>query len=333
MATYKVIQDIEAEDKFIGPLTLKQFIFAGAGLFFGYLCVFAITRGVPFLVALFAPPAMLGLFLAFPWSKEQPTEVWVLAKLRFRLKPKERIWDQAGHEELVTITAPKVIEKHLTNGLKPDEVQSRLKALATTIDSRGWAVKHVTLDEAYQPYVTQQAPSGQRLIDLSNMPQAVPDENVSQYPDVLDENNHVSNNFEQMIETSSANMRQEALDKMNRIRNGESLQAVQQPPINFMPPNIDYQQQYYPDEQAISQQLQANRANSNLANQHMRRIPDQESQEASQTPVRQPQAEMTKPVDPDIISAASNNDRTVESLARDMRKKRDEENEVVVSLR
>ena len=29
MATYKVIQDIEAEDKLIGPLTLRQFIYAG----------------------------------------------------------------------------------------------------------------------------------------------------------------------------------------------------------------------------------------------------------------------------------------------------------------
>ncbi|MGH7158305.1 MAG: PrgI family mobile element protein [Candidatus Saccharimonadales bacterium] len=29
MATYKVIQDIEAEDKILGPLTLRQFIYAG----------------------------------------------------------------------------------------------------------------------------------------------------------------------------------------------------------------------------------------------------------------------------------------------------------------
>ncbi len=40
MATYKVIQDIEAEDKFLGPLTLKQFIFGAAAVFFGYLSLF-----------------------------------------------------------------------------------------------------------------------------------------------------------------------------------------------------------------------------------------------------------------------------------------------------
>ncbi len=28
MATYKVIQDIEAEDKLLGPLSLRQFIYA-----------------------------------------------------------------------------------------------------------------------------------------------------------------------------------------------------------------------------------------------------------------------------------------------------------------
>jgi hypothetical protein len=35
MATYKVIQDIEAEDKLVGPLSLKQFIFALIAIFLG----------------------------------------------------------------------------------------------------------------------------------------------------------------------------------------------------------------------------------------------------------------------------------------------------------
>ncbi|MGI9027269.1 MAG: PrgI family protein, partial [Candidatus Saccharimonadales bacterium] len=117
MATYKVIQDIEAEDKFLGPLTLKQFIFGASAIFFGYLGVYAVTQGAAFLLTVFAPPTLLGLFLAIPWNKDQPTEVWVLAKLRFRVKPRSRIWDQAGLEELVTITVPKVIEISKTDGL------------------------------------------------------------------------------------------------------------------------------------------------------------------------------------------------------------------------
>ena len=34
MATYKVIQDIEAEDKFAGPFTLKQLVFGMCGIGF-----------------------------------------------------------------------------------------------------------------------------------------------------------------------------------------------------------------------------------------------------------------------------------------------------------
>ena len=41
MATYKVIQDIEAEDKLVGPLTLKQFIYAGISALCLYICFIA----------------------------------------------------------------------------------------------------------------------------------------------------------------------------------------------------------------------------------------------------------------------------------------------------
>jgi hypothetical protein len=82
-------------------------------------------------------PAFLFGFLAFPWRGEQPTEVWALAKVRFYVKPRKRIWNQTGIRDLVTITVPKQIERNYTNGLSQTEVRSRLKALAATIDSGG----------------------------------------------------------------------------------------------------------------------------------------------------------------------------------------------------
>lgn len=60
MATYKVIQDIEADDQFVGPLTLKQFIFGMAGILFLWLNFLAITRGFAFATVLFTPPMLLG---------------------------------------------------------------------------------------------------------------------------------------------------------------------------------------------------------------------------------------------------------------------------------
>src|SRR5947209_5612285 len=101
------MQDIEAEDHILGPLSLRQFIFALIAVFFGYLCFIAITKHIQFLLALFAPPMLFFAFFAFPFGKDQPTEVWFLAKLRFWFLPRKRIWDQSGIKELVTITVPK----------------------------------------------------------------------------------------------------------------------------------------------------------------------------------------------------------------------------------
>src|SRR6478609_6736928 len=101
MATYKVIQDIEAEDKLVGPLTLRQFIYAGVAAVCLYLCFVAYTKHVIFLVGIFLPIAAVGTFFAFPWKGEQPTEIWALARLRFMLKPRVRIWDQSNVKDLV----------------------------------------------------------------------------------------------------------------------------------------------------------------------------------------------------------------------------------------
>ena len=143
MATYKLIQDIEAEDKILGPLTLRQFIFALITVFFGYLCFLVLTKGAAFMLVVFLPPMVFFGFFALPLGRDQPTEVWALAKLRFLFKPRTRIWNQSGVKELVTITAPKKIERHLTKGYTQTEVDSRLHALADTIDSRGWELGEV----------------------------------------------------------------------------------------------------------------------------------------------------------------------------------------------
>lgn len=361
MATYTVIQDIEAEDKFLGPLTLKQFIFAGVAVFFGYLNFVAIGGGVPFLVILFLPPMILGGFLAVPWSSQQSTEVWVLAKLRFHLKPRIRIWNQSGMEELVTITAPKKIERQLTNGLDQTEVESRLKALAETIDSRGWAVKNATTQ---QPYAASQD-TGDRLVDLATLPQPVPDADLNQYPDMLDEDQAVGAKFENMMQESSQTRIQESLAKMDRVRNGEPVEAGQQPDFHFAPPAGNTQPAQPQassasilDEQTLSQQLRNKRQAGDLARNHLHTVPaaphvssygqpqlpavpassdDSSAQDFTDNSgaqdSAQAQAQMTNTPDPAILNLAQNNDLNIETIARQAKKDDSKDNEVVISLR
>ncbi|MGI9027563.1 MAG: PrgI family protein, partial [Candidatus Saccharimonadales bacterium] len=344
---------------FLGPLTLKQFIFGASAIFFGYLGVYAVTQGAAFLLTVFAPPTLLGLFLAIPWNKDQPTEVWVLAKIRFRVKPRSRIWDQAGLEELVTITVPKVIEISKTDGLNQAEVQSRLKALADTIDTRGWATKNAGLND-HLPVL------GDRLVSPSMIPRPVPEIDVSSYRDVLDVDTAVSENFTQMMQTSSQDQRRHSLEKMDRVRQGESIGSVQQPTINFTPPVAVGQPApavpYTSAEQALSYQLREQRDAGALVNSHMRTLSTHPAGElitaepakklsvaaqpastqsssatddvtAVEEPVKEAQAPMTKVANPAILDLAQNNDLDIATLARQAKRNDSDEDEVVITLR
>src|SRR4051812_21464767 len=122
------------------------------------------------MLAVFLPPALFCGFFAIPFGMDQPTEIWALAKLRYLFKPRVRTWNQSGVKEMVTITAPKRVERlPATKGFSPTEVKSRLRALADTIDSRGWAVKNVN------PYMPQPRMAGgaARVLGISTLPQKV----------------------------------------------------------------------------------------------------------------------------------------------------------------
>ena len=213
MATYKVIQDIEAEDKLIGPLTLRQFIYAGIAAVFLYLSYFVTTHGLAFAMVFFLPIALFTGFLAFPWGRDQPTEVWALAKIRFMLKPRRRVWDQSGIKELVTITAPKQVVMNYTNNLSQDEVRSRLQALASTIDTRGWAVKNAGLVGATQ---TDLMANSDRLVGPALLPKPVDDTDIRASDDIMDEQNNAgAQRLQSMIDQSAKDHRNKILENLN----------------------------------------------------------------------------------------------------------------------
>lgn len=227
MAVYKVIQDIEAEDKLLGPLTLRQFIYAGGAVMFYYLTFLALTKGAAFMAIFFMPIGLIGTFFAWPWSRDQPTEVWALAKIRFLVKPRKRIWNQSGVKELVTITAPRKIQTVYTNGLTQSEVESRLRALAETIDSRGWAIKNVNVNMYQQPAVANVMTSD-RLIDMATMPQEVPDLDIQANDDVMEASNPIARQFDSMIAASTKAHRQEILENLRSMDDAPA-QAQKQP--------------------------------------------------------------------------------------------------------
>lgn len=216
MAVYKVIQDIEAEDRLLGPLTLRGFIYAGIAAVLGYINFRLLLAGGPIFVKLpiviiFSLPMALFAVLALPLGREQPTEVWLLSRVRFMLKPRKRIWNQSGQTDLVTITAPKVIARQPSKNLTQNEVQSRLKALASTLDSRGWAVKNADVNIATTSnQLADVQRDSDRLIKASDIAQDLPVIDVRASDDILDEqNNPTAQKFDQMMKDADATRKKE----------------------------------------------------------------------------------------------------------------------------
>lgn len=216
MAVYKVIQDVESEDKLLGPLTLKGFIYAaiaGVCLFIEFRLLFVGSPLKFLFMAMFAGPMILFGVLASPLGGEQPTEVWLLSRIKFFLKPRQRLWDQSGVLDMVTVTVPKKQELNLTDGLSQDEVQSRLKALSMTLDTRGWAIKNVDVNLSVPELEAHSAtPHSDRLIGTSGVPEQMPVVDVHAADDIMDEkHNPTAQKFAGMLVAAESERRNSIL--------------------------------------------------------------------------------------------------------------------------
>jgi hypothetical protein len=371
MATYKLIQDIEAEDKILGPLSLRQFIYGLISALFLYISFLVLNKGAPYLLILFLPPALFTGFFAFPFGGDQPTEVWALARIRFIIKPHKRLWDQSGVKELVTITVPKKVDRNLTNGLSTTEVKSRLSALANTIDSRGWAVKNVNVNLYSQPNIMA-SDSSDRLISLGSMPQEVPNYDVQAADDILDTtNNPIAQKFDSMIQQATQTHRQQLVDQMNAVVPERPQPAPAQAPANDywflnqaeLPKDLPKEQAVFtatdlihPDpiavienrheeEVELHQRLQNQNMTDNAAFTNLRTLqplvslpPAPEAQITYPQPVATTQPVVMSPTtDPAIISLSNNNDLNISTLAREAQRTKNPNgsgnDEVSVSLR
>lgn len=321
MAQYKVLQDIEADDKLLGPLSLRQFIYAIIVFVLGFVG-FRLGAVNFFLAIPFLPPMIFFGLLAAPFGRDQPSEVWLLAKIRFFLKSRKRIWDQAGVKELVTITVPKKVERVTSKGFSEQEVSSRLKALSATLDTRGWAVKNVGTS-TFQPIMVGSTTSD-RLVDISNIQPSVPQVVVDPASDVLDEtNNPVAQQVDVSLKASAENHRQDLLKKVELAAAEQKRQAelkeLQQNPNSAW-------------EGATPEALVALELIRKMDADKSKPAPvtTQSTQVPTQTPV-------TPPSDPAILKLVKNNDLNIETISRQANKKNGDlsadDGEVVISLR
>ena len=139
MARYKVIQDVEDEDKLIGPLTMKQFLYASVAFLIGLGGWFLGKHTNYYLAAPVFLATIPFIALALPLKQDQPNDVWLLARLNFIFRPRVRLWSQTGDSlQVVNIVANDEKDDQLTgDGRTPEEIETQVRQLSQVLDSRG----------------------------------------------------------------------------------------------------------------------------------------------------------------------------------------------------
>jgi hypothetical protein len=206
--------------------------------------------------------------------------------------------------------------------------------LASTLDTRGWAVKNVDIATYQQPLIG--SPASDRLVDISVVPQDASVAAIDPSSDILDDqNNPLAQKVGQMIDASSTAHREELLNKVKEAAADQK--AVQQANGNQPIP----QPKISSTIKEIMTEIEKQESQAQLAQANMRRLEPQEPKStatAAPQPTAQPQAQtaVTPPTDPGILKLVKNDDLNVATLGREANRKQDKDlpdDEVVISLR
>lgn len=220
MSRYKVAQDVEAEDKILGPFSFRQFIYllvaaAGIALAWGLSQVFLPLAVIP------VPIILLFGALALPLRKDQPMEVYLAAVVSFYTKPRRRMWQPDGINSLIEITVPEKVEIERTKNLSQDEAERRLAYLSQLADTHGWSIRHTRVPDA----------QGSMISDVYFEAQ--------QTSDMFDDNSSEARAMTRRIEQSNQARRRAAIERMQApaaalpaVADG---QPLQQAPVPYQP--------------------------------------------------------------------------------------------------
>lgn len=197
MAQYKVPQDVEAEDKLLGPFTFRQFIY----LIIAAACVAAawgLFQIFPLLAILPLPFAGFFAVLALPLKKDQPMETYLAAIVNFHLKPRKRVWIPGQRESTIVITAPKTIEKPRARDITEEEASHRLSFLADIIDTEGRSIRGTSNTSMRDEYAAE----ADAAVDILDQPTQI-DQMIAR--EQTDRHNELVNRMRAQLEANRQN--------------------------------------------------------------------------------------------------------------------------------
>ena len=259
MATYKVPQDVEAEDKLLGPFTFRQFIYllisaAGIAVIFGLFQIFPLLAIIP------VPIVGFFLILALPLKKDQPMEVYLASIASFYLKSNKRLWTPGQKESTIKITAPKIVEKPRARNITEEEASTRLSFLSNLVDSEGYSIRNNS--NFNEDFIAETNDVPDILDQNSNQTinQMIAREQENRHANIVSNMKAAISSADQLL-TPSPQMSQSQVDTSNPFQaaiqnlqqgNTTSYQPTAYPP-NFAPSPQAYPQNFTPSSQTYPQ--------------------------------------------------------------------------------
>ncbi len=218
MGQYKVPQNVETEDKILGPFSIKQFVYLVIALMWGFLMWRIFGFFLPIAILLILPVSGIFIALAVGKREEQSFENYFIAFVRFMVLPRKRIWQKDDTKDIVKIipkAPPKPEEAKPPN---PEEVRGQLHKLATIIDSRGRLQKNEMVQVQDVGY--QNAELASRVIDpMAESHEVINPQAIAMKDDMLDtQNSDKAAAVGQMLENVEHDVRAQAVENMKKAQ-------------------------------------------------------------------------------------------------------------------
>lgn len=136
---YKIPQDVQREDKIIGPFTLQQFLYLISGAMMGYIVFSIVSKiahsfGVGFLFGIIFFAAIGAFAVIEIQGKSLPD--FVVAFILFSLRPRKRVWQKDIFIPDIAYIPTK--KKEGAPPKDPSQIKSELEKLSHVLDTRGW---------------------------------------------------------------------------------------------------------------------------------------------------------------------------------------------------
>ena len=262
MATYKVPQDVEAEDRLLGPFTFRQFVYLLIAAIAGALAA-ALFQIFPLLAILPLPVIIFFLILALPLKKDQPMETYLAAIVSFYMKPNKRFWRPGQGETTIQITAPKIVEKSRTRDISEEEASHRLSFLSNLVDSEGYAIRGNHNGNFTENFIADTEDVNDFMDDSQNqnLINLMQKEKVARHAEIINQMKAAINNTENVMGPATISSHQPTLGSNPFTQNANTLANRNQSILNSNYQNLANNQNFSIN--TISKE--ANRYRENLA--------------------------------------------------------------------